>query len=153
MGLADAMGPLEYLILEFPGSQFRGEMAPALAELIDTGVVHLIDLVWVKKGLDGTVTYGELEDLRGPEAEAFAALQPDGGRLVSEEDIAMEGQQLAPGDSAVVLVWENLWATRLAQAVRRANGQVVAGGRIPHTTVEAALLYAAQFEQEDELAA
>jgi hypothetical protein len=130
------IGPVEYLLIEFPGNKFTGEIVPALERLIESRTVRIIDLVFIRKDADGTTTTLEFDQL--DEFSAFAALEGEAGGLVGKEDIAYAGAGLQPNSSAALLVWEDTWATELAQAIRNANGVVIEGARIPHDLVEQA---------------
>ena len=132
-----SIGPVEYLIISFPGNQFRGEIVPALADLIESGTIRILDLVFIKKDADGTVVSFEYDALE--EVAAFAGLDGEAGGLLNEEDIALAAEALEPNSSAALLVWEDTWAAPLAAALRNAGGVLVAGERIPHEIVEAAL--------------
>ena len=132
-----SVDPVEYLLIEFPGNKFTGEIVPALARLIENGTVRIIDLVFIRKDTDGTTTTLEFDQLE--ELAPFAALDGEVGGLVSKEDIAYAGAGLQPNSSAALLVWEDTWATELAQAIRNANGVLIEGARIPHELVEQAL--------------
>jgi hypothetical protein len=131
------IGPVEYIVIEFPGNQFKGEIAPALGELVDSGTIRILDLVFVKKDAAGNVQVIEYEDLE--EAGAFADVDGEAGGLFADDDARLIGEMLAPDSSAAVLVWEDRWAAPFAEAVRGAGGLVRAGQRIPHDEVVAAL--------------
>jgi hypothetical protein len=131
------LGPVEYLLIGFPGNQFTGKIAPALAELVDAGTIRILDLVFVKKDPDGSITVVEYDALA--EAPEFAALDGEAGGLLNDEDIADAAEALDPDSSAALLVWEDAWAAPLAAALRDAGGVLIAGERIPHDTVEQAL--------------
>jgi hypothetical protein len=134
------VAPVEYIVLEFPGNQFNGDVVPALADLIDRGVVHIIDLLFVTKDADGEVGWFELNDLDDPAlAEAFANLEGEVGGLVSEDDVRLVAEELADDSSAAVIVWEDTWAERFADAVLASSGRMLAHERIPAAAVEAAL--------------
>ena len=133
------MGPVELAVLEFPGSQFTGEIVPALAELVDNGIVRILDLVLVTKGDDGSVTSIELSDLDDDAASQFDDLDGEVTGVLSEDDLAAAGDALSPGSSAAVIVWENTWAHRLIDAIRGAGGRLVAHDRLDADTVQAAL--------------
>lgn len=139
--MPDGIGPVEYLIIEFPGNHFSGEIVPALAELVDSGTIRIIDLVFLHKDPDGSVSYGEFDADDLDRADLFGALSFETSSLLSEEDLLHAAEALAPNSSAGLLVWENSWAARLAGAVRNANGQIVAHERIPHAVIEAALAF------------
>lgn len=130
---AEELGPIDYVVIEFPGNRFNGELAPELVKLIASGLVRIIDLVFIHKDADGTVTAVELEDAEPEEAGVLAGLECDVPGLLADEDVAAVAAVLDPGSSAGLLVWENVWAAPFAGAVRRAGGQLVASGRIPLT--------------------
>jgi hypothetical protein len=131
------IGPVEYILIEFPGNQFKGEIAPALGRLIENRTVRIIDLVFISKNSDGTVSAFEFDQL--DELAPFAALDGEAGGLLTPQDIAYAGAGLQSNSSAALLVWEDTWATELAVAIRNANGVIVEGSRIPHDLVEQAL--------------
>jgi hypothetical protein len=128
-----ALGPVEYVIIGFPGNQFKGEIAPALADLVDSGTVRILDLVFILKDADGNVTAAEYEDMPG-----LDDVDGEIDGLLSDEDVDMAGEILEPNSSALLIVWEDTWAAPLAQAMRNANGVILGGERIPHEIVEAA---------------
>ncbi len=134
---AAAIGPVEYVLIEFPGNQFTGEIAPALADLVDSGLVRILDLVFVIKDADGNVAsfeYDEREDLA-----ALADIDGSADGVLSEEDLELVAETLEPDTSVLMIVWEDRWAAPLAQAIRAAGGVLRGGERIPHEIVEAAL--------------
>src|SRR3712207_4959204 len=126
------IGPIEYAIVGFPGNRFKGEIVPELADLVAKGTINVIDFAFVKKDAAGNVTAFELTDLPADEAEAFGSFEAKIGSLLNEEDLQIAGDSLANDSSAAVLVWENAWAARLAQAVRNADGMLLEHQRIPH---------------------
>src|SRR3990172_9388256 len=120
-----AIGPVEYMIVGFPGNKFKGEIAPALAELADNGTIRIIDLAFVMKDADVNVALLEVGDLDSEVGAAFAELAGGGegsGRLLNEEDLEAAGEELDPNSSAALLVWEDVWATKLKQAILNAVG-------------------------------
>lgn len=129
-------GPVEYLLVKFTQPEFEGKIAEALIDLVDKGIVHVIDLVMVMKGQDGSVTVVELDS---PEIHALADVDGEAGGLLSEEDVLAAADQLAPGDAAALLVWEQVWAAPFAQAIRQAGGELIANDYIPEEIVDAAL--------------
>lgn len=133
------MGPIEVLVVNFPGNRFTGQLAPALAELVQQGTIRIIDLLFVRKDADGTVTAFELEQLDDEEATPLADLEGEVGSLLTADDIEAAVQEMPLNSSSALLVWENVWATRFAAAVREAGGQVVMNARIPHAVIEEAL--------------
>lgn len=132
------MGPIDYLIVEWPGRQPTGEAMPHLIDLVDRGLIRILDLAFIAKGEDGSVAALEIADL-GDEVGAFAAFEGASSGLLSDEDVEEAGGALEPGTSAALLVYENSWAAPLATALRRSGGQLVASGRIPVQDVLAAL--------------
>ncbi|HEV7763233.1 MAG TPA: DUF6325 family protein [Acidimicrobiales bacterium] len=132
-------GPVEMALIGFPGNRFDGSIIPALAELVDTGTVRVIDLVVVKKDADGNVTAAELSQLDDDEAATFEALDGEIGELFSDEDLAAAGEQLPPDSAAALLLWENSWATRLAAEVAGAGGVLLLHDRVPADAVRDAL--------------
>ncbi|MFI5040637.1 MAG: DUF6325 family protein [Acidimicrobiales bacterium] len=132
-----SIGPVEYLVVGFPGNKFSGEIAPELAKLIESGLVRIIDLTFITKDADGTVGVVEFDAIE--ELAAFAGLEGEVGGIISDEDIAYAAESLEPNSSAALLIWEDAWAAPFAQAVRNANGVILEGARIPHEIIEAAL--------------
>ena len=137
-----SIGPEEYLIVAFPGNQFKGEIVPALAELVEAGTIRIIDLAFVLKDADGAVVAAELGDLDSDVFKAFDALSPEGLGLLNEEDLAAAGEELEPNSSAALLVWEDVWATKLRDAILNAGGEVLDLERLPYEVVQAAVEFA-----------
>ncbi|MFC1440669.1 DUF6325 family protein [Streptacidiphilus sp. N1-10] len=131
-----AVGPVEYLVVAFPGSRFRGDLLPELKRLVDGGVIHILDLTFVKRDEDGVVSFLELDSLDAEEAAMFADIEGEVGGLLSEEDLAVMAEEIPAGSSAALLVWENTWAAPMTAAVRAAGGVVVAHERVPEALVE-----------------
>ncbi len=131
--------PVEYLVIEFPGNQFNGDVAPAVAELIEAGIVRLLDLLFVTKDEAGVVAWFELGDFDSAVGQAFEALEGTVGGLVSEDDVEEVAANLPLDCSAAILVWENVWAERFVAAVQASKGEVLAHERIPVAVVEAAM--------------
>ena len=135
----DQLGPIDYLVLEFPGSRMTGEAFPLLVDLVDRGIVRILDLVFVSKGEDGSVVGLEIADIDGDGQLDLAVFEGVSSGLIGEEDIEEAGSVLQPGSSAGIIVYENSWAGPFAAAVRRGGGQMVASGRIPVEDVMAAV--------------
>lgn len=133
------VGPVEYMIVAFPGNKFKGEIIPALGELVDAGTIRIIDLALVIKDEDGNVTAMELGDLDSEVFNAFDALSPEVQGLLNEDDLEAAGEELEPNSTAALLVWEDVWATKLADAIRGAGGVLLDLERIPHEVVTAAI--------------
>jgi uncharacterized protein DUF6325 len=137
-----SIGPVEYLIVAFPGNQFKGEIIPALADLVEAGTIRIIDLAFVMKDADGAVVTAELGDLDSEVFKAFDALSPETMGLLNEEDLAAAGEELDPNSSAALLVWEDTWATTLRDAIVNAGGEVLDLERVPYQVVNAAVEFA-----------
>ena len=131
------IGPVEYLILGFPGNNFTGQIVPELAKLIDSGLVRIIDLTFITKDAAGHVDVVEYDAVE--ELAAFAGLDAEVGGILTDEDVAYAAQGLEPNSSAALLVWEDTWATPFAVAVRNANGVILEGARIPREIIEEAI--------------
>ncbi|WP_234412150.1 DUF6325 family protein [Nocardioides sediminis] len=127
----DLMGPVDYLVLEFPGSRMTGEGLPMLLDLVDRGIIRILDLAFVTKGTDGSVAGIAITDLDADGELDVAVFEGARSGLVDDDDLAEAGSVLEPGNSAGVLVYENLWAAPLARELRRGGAQMVASGRIP----------------------
>ncbi len=123
------LGPIDYLIVEWPGRQPTGEAAPHLVDLVERGLIRILDLAFIAKGEDGSITRLELAELG--DQLAFSVFEGASSGLLSEEDTSEAASALEPGTSAALLVYENSWAAPFASAVRRSGGQLVASGRIP----------------------
>jgi hypothetical protein len=136
-------GPVEYMIVGFPGNRFTGEIAPALADLVSAGTIRIIDLAFISKNEDGAVEGFEVTDLAPEMQEALKSVGAAPGNLLSEADVLDVGEALEPNSSAALLVWEDVWAARLAQALRDAGGVLIDLQRVPHEVVMAAREFAA----------
>jgi hypothetical protein len=134
----EEMGPIDYLLVEWPGRQPKGEAAPILVDLVERGIVRVLDLTFITKAEDGSVDAMEISDL-GEKVEELKMLEGASSGLLSDEDTAEAAEALEPGTSAALLVYENRWAAPFAAAVRRSGGQLVANGRIPVQAILAAL--------------
>jgi uncharacterized protein DUF6325 len=132
------IGPIDYLLVEWPGRQPNGEVAPHLVDLVDRGLIRILDLAFIGKDEDGSVTALEISDLGGEVAE-LAVFEGASSGLLGDEDLEEAGGVLEPGTSAALLVFENSWAAPFVSAVRRSGGELVASGRIPAEDVLAAL--------------
>ena len=134
---ADTVGPVDVAVIAFIGNKFNGDIAPALRELQDGGAVRILDLTFVRKEPDGSVAVVEIADSDVSEAfERVAGFEFD---LLSDHDLESIGDDLDPGSSAMVVVWENTWAARLASALRNSHGELVLMNRIRHDDVVQAI--------------
>jgi hypothetical protein len=134
----EEIGPVDYAIVAFPGNRFRGEIAPAISELVDAGTIRVIDVAFVGKDEAGNAVAMELTEL---DPDVQAALESAGievGGLFNEDDLMDAAEGLEPNSSAALLVWENVWARKVTQAMRDAGGELLAFERLPHDVVQAA---------------
>jgi hypothetical protein len=129
------IGPVELLVVKFPGNQFTGEIVPALTELVENGTIEVLDILFLNKDADGKVEMVEIKDLEIDDF-SFDPLISDVTDLLTEEDVAYFGTTLAPNSSAAMMLFENTWAARFATAVRAAKGELVLNERIPHAVIE-----------------
>lgn|SRR5512133_1810450 len=132
------MGPIDYVVLEWPNQQPNGEVAPLILDLVDRGLIRILDIAFMVKDEDGVVGALDLASLAG-EAAPFAEFDGASSGLMDQTDLEEAAAVLQPGTSAAVLVWENRWAAPVAVAVRKSGGQLVASGRIPIQAILAAL--------------
>jgi hypothetical protein len=130
------------MVVAFPGNKFKGEIVPALSDLIRSGNIRLIDLAFVMKDERGSVTSMEMEDLESDLGRILAGVQGDFGDLLNMHDLEAAAEVLEPNSSALLMVWEDVWATRLAEALRNADGVVLDLERVPHDIVQAAIDHA-----------
>jgi len=142
----DELGPVDWIVVEFPGSQFKGEIVPALEDLVERDIVRVLDLLILKKDEEGALDAYELSDLDDTEIGALRSYETELAMLLSEDDVSAVAAAVEPGSTAAVLVWENTWAAPFGSAVRRAGGQLVAAGRIP---VQALLAVIEEDNEED----
>ena len=134
----EEIGPVDYAIIGFPGNKFRGEIAPALADLVEAGTIRIIDVAFVGKDPNGDAVAMELTEL-DPEVQAsLDKLGIEVGGLFNEDDLQDIADDLEPNCSAAVLLWENVWARKVTKAMRDAGGELVAFERVPHEVVQAA---------------
>jgi Family of unknown function (DUF6325) len=135
----EEMGPIDYVVMEWPGEQpVTGEVMPLLLELVDRGLIRILDIGVIVKDLDGSVTTGDLVEI-AERNEDFAAFDGASSGLLGQDDLEEAAAAVEPGRSAAVLVWENRWAAPVAAALRRSGGQLVATGRIPVQAILASL--------------
>ena len=132
----EEIGPVDYAIIVFPGNRFRGEIAPAIADLVDDGTIRIIDIAFVGKDADGTAVAMELTELDPDVQEGLESLGIEVGGLFSDDDLLGAADALEPNSSAALLIWENVWARKVSQAMRDAGGVLVAFERIPHDVVQ-----------------
>lgn len=134
----EEMGPIDYIVIEWPDRQPKGEAIPYLVDLVERGLVRIIDLAFITKGQDGSVSRVEMSEVEGVAAE-FAVFEGASSGILSDEDATEAAAALEPGTSAALLVYENRWAAPFASALRRSGAQLVASGRIPIQALLAAI--------------
>jgi uncharacterized membrane protein len=134
----EEIGPVDYAIVAFPGNKFRGEIAPALADLVEREVIRIIDIAFIGKSEEGDVVAMELTELDPDVQEALESAGIEIQGLLNDEDLQSAAEDLEPNSSAAVLVWENVWARKVTNAMRDAGGVLVAFERLPHEVVQAA---------------
>jgi hypothetical protein len=134
-----SMGPVEYVVIAFPGNRFKGEIVPAVAEMVDNDLVRILDVAFIKKDADGNIVMFEYDALDDVLEFGFADVDGEAGGVLNDEDLELAAEALELDSSAALIVWEHRWAARVAQAIRDAGGRIVAGERGPDEIVEQAL--------------
>lgn len=135
----DELGPVDWIVVEFPEPKFTGEIAPILKDLSDRELIRVLDLIFLTRDREGGYEVFESSDMDDSEIGELRAYEKELAMLLSEQDVIDLVETIEPGSSAAVLVWENLWAAPFGSAVRRAGGQLAASGRIPIQAVIAAV--------------
>ena len=128
------LGPIDYIVLEWPDRQPDGSVAPMLIDLVDQGIIRILDVAFMAKNEDGTVDALDLAEIAG-----FDEFEGAASGLLGTDDLEEAAAALRPGTSAAVLIWENRWAAPVAVALRRSGGELVASGRIPVQAILASL--------------
>ncbi|WP_375690776.1 DUF6325 family protein [Pseudooceanicola sp. LIPI14-2-Ac024] len=136
--MTDRKGPVELVMIEFPGNQFNGNVAPTFFDMVDKGLIRVIDLVVASKDADGTISVLEIEDLDDELSEALQKLTEEEDGLLSEEDLLELAAELPENWTALMILFENTWVGEFAEAVRESGGRVVLDERIPRPLVEEA---------------
>jgi hypothetical protein len=134
----EEIGPVDYAVVAFPGNRFRGEIAPAIADLVEAGTIRVIDIAFVAKDEEGNAVAMELSELDPDVQEGLEKAGFEVSGLFNEDDLMDAAEELEPNSSAALFVWENVWARNVAQAMRDAGGQLIAFERLPHDVVQAA---------------
>jgi uncharacterized membrane protein len=135
----DALGPISYLIVEFPGNKMTGEGLPILVDLVEQGLIRIIDLLFVMRDEDGSLGTVELQDLDLDGAIDVAIFEGASSGLLDDSDLADAASVIEPGSSAAILLFENRWARSFTQALRRGGAELVAAGYIPLDALAASL--------------
>jgi hypothetical protein len=135
----DQMGPIDYVVIAFPDGQPKGEAAPLLMDLVDRGIIRILDLMFIRKDADGSIAGLEISQLDSEGADEFVVFAGASSGILSDEDRQEAGEVLKPDTAAAVIVFENRWAAPFARAMRQAGGQLIAFDRIPVQALLAAL--------------
>jgi len=133
------LGPVDYIVVEFPGNKMTGEGLPMLVDLVERGIIRILDLVFIRKDLDGSVNAFEIADFDHDGQLDLAVFEGASSGLLAEDDVAEAGGVIEAGSSAGILLFENRWAAPFIGALRRGGAEVVASGRIPATELMDAL--------------
>jgi hypothetical protein len=136
---ADDLGPIDYLVVEFPGARLRGEALPLLVDLVDRGILRVLDLVFIRKEQDGSVVVLEIRDLDADGEFDVEVLRGASSGVLGGEDIEQAAAAVEPGSAAGIVVYANVWAVPFIGALRRAGGRLVAAGRVPVEELATAL--------------
>jgi hypothetical protein len=141
MGVADEqpLGPISYLVVEFPGNKMTGEGLPALVDLVDRGIIRVLDLMVATRDADGTLTAVDIADFDGDGSLDLAVFQGASSGILDESDLADAAPAIEAGSSAAILLFENTWAIPLVQALRNGEANLVAAGYIPQDALDASL--------------
>jgi Family of unknown function (DUF6325) len=139
VGEERAMGPIDYLVVEFPGSKLTGKAFPLLVDLVDRGLIRILDLLFIRREADGSIVGLTVADLDQDGQLDFAVFEGASSGLLGHDDLEEAASVIEPGNSAGVLVYENVWAAPFAAALMESGAQLVASGRIPIPEVMAAL--------------
>ena len=146
----DELGPVDWIVVEFPETKLTGEIAPILQDLVDRELIRVLDLLFLTRDLDGGYEVFETSDMDDSEIGELRAFETELAMLLSEQDVLDLAETIEPGSAGAVLVWENLWAAPFGSAVRHAGGQLTASGRIPiQAVIAAAEADAAEAEDEE----
>lgn len=132
------LGPVEVVAIEFKGNHFKGEIIPALRDIVNQGLIRIIDLVFIQKQKDGSIQIRELRDLDKELASKFSPVIAETIGLISEGDIQKIAGEIENNTSTGIMVFEHLWAKRFKEALMDANGRLIADVHIPHEVVEEA---------------
>lgn len=136
---AEAMGPVSYLVVELPDNKVTGEGFAVLVDLVDRGVIRILDLVFATRTADGSIRALELRDVDGDGQLDLAVFEGASSGMLDDSDLADAAGVIAPGTSAGILIFENRWATPFTQALRRNGAELIAAGYIPHEAISSSL--------------
>jgi hypothetical protein len=131
-----ALGPVDMLVVRFPENDFKGEIIPALADLVNGGTIRVLDLIFGVKDSNGDLEIVEGDSLENDDARDLGALVSDPLRLLTEDDVETFAEVLEPNSSAALLLFENTWAAPFRQALTNANAELIMFERIPRAVIE-----------------
>ena len=135
----EEMGPIDYIVLEWDGDQpVTGEVMPLILDLVDRGIIRILDLGFIVKDRDGSVMARDFAEV-AQQSGGLADFEGASSGLLGQDDLEEAASVMEPGTVAGVLVWENRWAAPVAVALRRSGGQLAASGRIPVQAIVASL--------------
>ena len=129
-------GPIELLVVDFPGNQFSGEIAPALRELVENGTIRIIDILIVQKDPDGNTVDIELSDLSDDLFAVYDPVVEELAGLITHEDALALTAALPPNTTTGIMLFENVWAQRFADAVVKSKGEIVVNERLPRSVID-----------------
>jgi hypothetical protein len=135
----DPMGPISYLVVEFPGNKMTGEGLPILVDLVDRGLIRILDLTFVTRDVDGSVRAVDIRDIDHDGTLDIGIFQGASSGLLDDSDLADAAPVIEPGSSAGILIFENRWAASFTQALRRGGAELVAAGYVPQDAILASL--------------
>ena len=138
---AETLGPVQLIAVAFHQPTFDGRVLAQLVDLVERGLIRVLDLIVIHKEVDGSIEVAEFSAINDDEAELFIGLAPAGVDLIGDEDTSLAGELLEPGDAAALLVWEDVWAGPFVAAVREAGGVLLAHDRIPVDVLDELLNY------------
>ena len=139
MAQDEILGPISYLVVEFPGNKMTGDGLAALVNLVDSGLIRVLDLEFVMRETDGRVHAVELTDIDGDGELDLVVFEGANSHLLGDSDFDEAASVLEPGSSAAVLIFENRWAIPFMQGLRGSGGEVIAAGYIPQDDLVASL--------------
>jgi len=128
---SNVLGPISYLVVEFPGNKMTGEGLPMLVDLVDQGIIRILDLTFVTRDVDGSIRALELTDIDADGQIDLAIFEGASAGLLDESDLGDAASVIEPGSSAGILIFENRWAAPFTQALRRGGAELVAAGYVP----------------------
>lgn len=137
---SDVLGPIGYLIVEYPGNdKMTGNAFRALLDLVDRGLIRVLDLRFVMRAADGSLAAMELSDIDADGQFDFAVFAGASAGLLDDSDLQEAASAIAPNSAAAIMVYENHWAGPFVQALREAGANLVSAGFIPQDALMAAL--------------